>query len=224
MLQPALVLFLVIFGAGCASEPKQGIEKVSPRAIFLPEGSITKNLVILSINGDRMYRGAGIPSINSGDSAVTFIRNLWKNPPADKAVYLEQIGSRLIVGEDGKEKEVQFTTIFVFSSSAKEKLRGWHIMGELRSGAVATDSLRYVTRGDQNFFGMVFIPKPDVLVYAWIDKAAANETITPEEFAQMILPYRVFTFSIFQQVQKKPSEQKPAEQIKKQPDESKQST
>mgnify|MGYP001591170105 FL=1 len=213
-----LVLFLAMFGAGCVSAPEKS------KVLLFPQNEAAKNLLFMGIKGGGVYRGADIKNINSGEDGIAFIRNLWKSPPADKAVYLEQISSRMIVGEDGKEKEVQFTTIFVFSSSTKEKLRGWHIMGELRSGAVVTGSLRYVTRGSPDFFSMVFVPKPDVLVYAWIDKAAADEAITPEEFAKMILPYRTFTFSIFKQVHKQPSEQKPVEQIKKQPEEQKQST
>ena len=203
MLQLALALFLVMFGAGCVSGPSEHVaDKVPAKVIFFPETGVAKKLVLLTISGERMYRGAGIDNINSGENAVALVKNLWNNPPADKAVYIEQIGSRMVVGEDGKEKEVQFTTIFVFSSSPTEKLQGWHVVGELRSGAVPRGSLTYVTRGSRNWFGMVFIQKPDVLMYAWIDKAATDPAITHEEFARMILPYRAFTSSIFEQVRK----------------------
>jgi hypothetical protein len=112
---------------------------------------------------------------------------------------VEQVGSLEMVGEDGKIKTIQVTTIFVFSANAKSGLQGWHLIGELRSGAVTDVSVRYVTLS--NWFDVVFIPKSDVTVYAWIDKAAADKEIPPGKLAQMILPYRTFTFSIFKQVQ-----------------------
>ena len=219
MLRTALALLLAVFITGCASSEAE--KRKEFRAVFLPESAVIKNLVFLGMKGGGVYRGAGIPHINSRDDATKFLRNLWNSPPTDKALYVEQIGSLEMVGEDGKSKTIQITTIFVFSANAKNGLQGWHLTGELRSGAVTDVSIRYVTLS--NWFDVVFIPKPDVIVYAWIDKAAADKMITAREFSTKILPYRAFTFSILQQVQK-PSEQKPVEQIKKQPEEQKQST
>ena len=159
----------------------------------------------------------------SGKDLGILLYNLWTNPPAGKAIYLEQISQRTVMGEDGKIKEVQFTTIFVFSPSAKDWQRGWYITGELlRSGAMSGPSFRYIT--PTSWSKAAFAPKSDMYVYAWIDEAVAKEGITPAELAKLILPYRAFTFSILQQVQKQQEEQKPVEQIKKQPEEQKQST
>lgn len=203
MLQAAFVLFLLVFGAGCASSES---EKKEFRAIFFPESAVAKNLVFLGIKGGGVYQGAGIPYINSGGDAEKFLRNLWTSPLTDKALYVEQVGPLAIKGEDGKTKTIQVTTIFIFSANAKGELQGWHITGELRhntNGAVAAASLRYITL--VNWFDAVFVPKADVIVYAWIDKAVTNHAITPAELAAKILPYGAFTFSILQQIQKHPS-------------------
>lgn len=200
----ALVLFLLVFGSGCASSET---EKKEFRAIFFPESAVAKNLVFLGIKGGGVYQGAGIPHINSGGDAEKFLRNLWTSPLTDKALYVEQVGPLAIKGEDGKIKTIQVTTIFVFSANAKGELQGWHITGEqLRSGAVTAVSVRYVTL--VNWFDIVFIPKPDIIVYAWIEKEVADSTITPKILVEKIGSYRDFTFSILRQVQKPSDEPK----------------
>lgn len=223
-----IVLSLLLFGAaGCASGPGKVSENWSkqPKAIFFSANNdVMKSIIVVGIKDVGVSWGAGMQNPPSkADAVATLLYNLWNSQPPDKALYVEQVSSKVIVGEDKKEKTIQMITILVFSSTAKNWQQGWYITGELLStGAVKDVSLRKIT--PENFSKDMFSPISDVYVYAWIEREVIDPAITSTELVKKILPYRAFTFSVLQQIQKKSNEQKPVEQIKKQPEEPKQST